>query len=99
MEEFKVDGKKYRLLQSQVGNLPLIIVRAKNGYVACNYIDKSVADKVGDVGAFVCGVKNVDDFMKSKIRGVTTWAEDSYGIREGMSVKKALELMDESCKK
>lgn len=94
MERVEVDGKKYLLLQKQIGNLPLIVIHAKNGYVACNYIDKEVAEKVGDVAAFVSGVKNVNDFMKAKIRGVTTWAEDSYGIREGMSVKKALELMD-----
>ena len=35
----------------------------------------------------------IDDLKKAKIREATTWAED-LGIREGMSVKKALELMD-----
>lgn len=94
MEKVEVEGNKYLALNRQIGNLPLIIVRAKNGYVACNYIDKNTADKVGDVAAFVSGVKNMDEFMRAKIRGVTSWAEDSYGIREGMSVKKALELMD-----
>ena len=96
MDKFEVDGKKYLSLNKQIGNLPLILVRAKNGYVACNYINKCTADKVGDVAAFVCGVKNTNDFMRAKIREVTTWAEDNYGIREGMSVKKALELMDKS---
>jgi uncharacterized protein YunC (DUF1805 family) len=33
------------------------------------------------------------DLKKAKIRQATTWAED-LGVREGMSVKKALELMD-----
>jgi len=41
----------------------------------------------------VAGVKTVDDLKKAKIRAVTSWAEN-LGIREGMSVKKALELMD-----
>lgn len=93
-EHIEIEGGKYSLVDKQIGNLPLIIIRAKNGYVACNYIDKGVADKVGDVAAFVSGVKNLDDFKKAKIRGVTSWAEEGYGVREGMSVKKALELMD-----
>lgn len=87
------EGKEYESLQQKIGNLPLIVIRAKNGYVACSYIDKGTAEKVGDIAAFVAGVKNVDDFKKAKIREVTTWAEN-LGIREGMSVKKALELMD-----
>lgn len=99
MEKFEIEGRKYLYLERQVGNLPLIIIRAKNGYVACNYIDKGVADKVGDVAAFVSGVKSRDDFLRAKIRGVTTWAEDGFGVREGMSVKKALELMDQTPEK
>jgi uncharacterized protein YunC (DUF1805 family) len=87
------DGRKYNALRQTLGNLPLIVVKAKKGYVACSYIDKETAEKVGDVAAFVSGVKCMDDFLKAKIRTTTTWAED-LGIREGMSVKKALEIMD-----
>ena len=92
-EEISFDGKKYVAVKRTIGNLPLIVVKAKNGYVACSYIDKQTAEKVGDVAAFVAGVKDTNDFMRAKIRHVTTWAEN-IGIREGMSVKKALELMD-----
>ena len=95
MEEFQCDGKKYLALSREIGNLPLIVVRAKTGYVACSYIDKETAEKIGDVAAFVSGVKSMDDFMRAKIRQTTSWAED-LGIREGMSVKKALEIMDSS---
>lgn len=94
-DKVEFEGKKYITLRQNIGNLPLIVVKAKNGYVACSYIDKQTAEKVGDVAAFVSGVKNVDDFKRAKIRRVTTWAEN-MGIREGMSVKKALEIMDNS---
>ncbi len=87
------DGRKYNALRQTLGNLPLIVVKAKKGYIACSYIDKETAEKVGDIAAFVSGVKCLDDLKKAKIRQATTWAED-LGIREGMSVKKALELMD-----
>jgi uncharacterized protein YunC (DUF1805 family) len=93
MDEISFDGKSYVALRHNIGNLPLIVVKAKKGYVACSYIDKETAEKVGDIAAFVSGVKELSDLKKAKIRHTTTWAED-LGIREGMSVKKALELMD-----
>ena len=94
MDEISFDGKKYVVHNIRdMGNLPFIVVRAKKGYVACSYVDKETAEKVGDIAAFVSGVKCLDDLKKAKIRQATTWAED-LGIREGMSVKKALELMD-----
>ncbi len=92
MEFVECEGKKYQVLQQDLGNLNLIVIKGKKGYVACSYIDKQTAEKVGDVAAFVSGVKCIDDVLKAKIRETTTWAED-LGIREGMSVKKALELM------
>jgi uncharacterized protein YunC (DUF1805 family) len=93
MDEISFDGKRYIALKQDIGNLPLIVVKAKKGYIACSYIDRETAEKVGDIAAFVSGVKCLDDLKKAKIRQATTWAED-LGIREGMSVKKALELMD-----
>jgi uncharacterized protein YunC (DUF1805 family) len=93
MDEISFDGKTYTALKQNIGNLPLIVVKAKNGYIACSYIDKETAEKVGDIAAFVSGVKELEDLKKAKIRHATSWAED-LGIREGMSVKKALELMD-----
>jgi len=93
MDEICFEGKKYVALKHDIGNLPLIVVKAKKGYIACSYIDKETAEKVGDIAAFVSGVKDLEDLKKAKIRVATTWAED-LGIREGMSVKKALELMD-----
>ena len=93
MDEISFEGKKYVALKQDIGNLPLIVVKAKKGYIACSYIDRETAEKVGDIAAFVSGVKCLDDLKKAKIRQATSWAED-LGIREGMSVKKALELMD-----
>lgn len=89
----EVEGKKYDVFEDKLGNLKLIVIKAKRGYVACSYIDKQTAEKVGDIAGFVAGVKCTDDMVRAKLRTVTSWAED-LGIREGMSVKKALEILD-----
>jgi len=93
MQEVEFCGRKYQAFQQTLGNLPMIVVKAKKGYIACSYINKETAEKVGDVAAFVSGVKCMNDFLSAKVKSTTTWAED-LGIREGMSVRKALELMD-----
>lgn len=87
------DGRKYVGLVFSLGNMPLIIIKARKGYIACSYLDKQSAEHLGDVAAFVAGVKCFDDMYRAKIRHMTAWAEE-IGVREGMSVKKALELMD-----
>ena len=92
-EKISYDDREYTGLSFQLGNVPLLIIKAKKGYVACTYVSKEAAEKFGDVAAFVTGVKSFEDMFKAKIRGFTSWADD-LGIREGMSVKKALELMD-----
>jgi len=77
----------------ELGNMPLLVLKAKKGYVACSYLDRASAENLGDIAAFVCGVNNFDELYNSKIKHMTAWAEE-MGIREGMSVKKALEIMD-----
>jgi len=92
-EAIDFEGKKYTGVKFQLGNVPLLILKANKGYVACSYIDKDAAEKLGDVACFVSGVKSFDDIYKAKVRGMTVWAEE-LGIREGMSVKKALEIIE-----
>ncbi len=93
-ETVEHEGKKYKVVKIELGNLPLLIIKAKKGYVACSYVDRVTAEKVGDVACFVSGVKTYSDMFKAKIREVTPWAED-IGIRQGMSVRKALELLED----
>ncbi len=93
VEPVEFDGKKYNGIRQNIGNMTLIVVRAKRGYIACSYLSKETAEKVGDIAAFVSGVKDYSEFFNAKIKKTTSWADD-MGIREGMSVRKALELMD-----
>lgn len=92
-KSIEIDGRKYSAFESELGNMKLIVIKAKRGYIACSYINQETAQKVGDVAGFVAGVKTIDDMLRAKLRSATTWAED-IGIREGMSVRKALEILD-----
>jgi uncharacterized protein YunC (DUF1805 family) len=87
------EGKKFVGLTFELGNMPLLILKCKKGYIACSYLDIKSAERMGDIAACVSGVKSFDELLKSKIKGMTVWAEE-IGIREGMSVKKAIELLE-----
>ncbi len=80
------------VIEKKIGNIPLIIVKAKHGYVASSYLNIDVAEKVGDVAAVVYNAKTLESFLKGKLGKVTTWAED-LGLREGMSVKRAIKII------
>ena len=77
----------------ELGSLPLIIVHCKKGYIATSYINKEMAEKVGDVAGFVKGVRTLDEFMKAKLKAVTSWG-DGAGLRDGMTVKRAIEMLN-----
>lgn len=87
------EGKKFIGLSFELGNMPLLVLKCKKGYIACSYVDKKSAEILGDIAAFVSGVKNFDELLRAKIKASTAWAEE-LGIREGMSVKKAIEILE-----
>lgn len=85
--------KLERIIVVEVGNLPIIIFKGKLGYIATAQICKESADRMGDVAAIVPAVNSVEAFLKSKLREVSEWAED-LGLRKGMTVKRAMRVLD-----
>ena len=81
------------VVYKKLGNISLIVVKAKKGYLSSSYLDIKTAEKVGDVAGVVRNVKSFEDFLKGKLDEVTTWAED-LGLRPGMSVKRAIKILN-----
>ena len=67
-EKISYDGREYVGVSFQLGNVPLLIIKAKKGYVACGYVSKEASEKFGDVAAFVTGVKTFEDMFRAKIK-------------------------------
>ena len=70
-ETLVFDGLEYRGLMFELGNMPLLVLKAKKGYVACSYLDKMSAEHLGDIAAFVCGVNSFEELYNSKIKHMT----------------------------
>ena len=82
-------NKKVLGYEMNLGSKNLIIIKANKGYVACGYIDKNMAEKLGDKAVFVRGVSNIDEMLESNIIDLTSFAEAS-GLKKGQAVREAL---------
>lgn len=78
-----------------MGNANLLLIKADKGFIMCGYLDIETAERLNDVACIVKGVENFDDMLNAKIAKVTTKAKE-LGIREGMSGKDALKILENS---
>jgi uncharacterized protein YunC (DUF1805 family) len=69
---------------------PLLIIKERNGFLACAYINPETCNKTGEACAIVSGVSDYADMKKAKIIAISESAE-KLGIKIGDPGQKALE--------
>ena len=79
-------------LKFDMGNAPLLVIKADRGFVMCGYLDTDIAERLGDVAAKVRGVNNLEDVLHAEVIDVTGHAK-ALGVKPGMKGHEALELM------
>jgi uncharacterized protein YunC (DUF1805 family) len=79
-------------LKLQLGNAPLLIIKASNGYASCSYLNIETANKLGDVAVIAKGVRNFKELLNAKLLEISEKAKER-GITKEMNVKEILELM------
>lgn len=93
IKQVDINGKKVVGIEvKDLGNAPLIIVKADKGYVMCGYLNIEVAEKLGDAAAIVSGVKSVEEMLKKPVKSVTSKARE-LGVEPGMKGREALQKM------
>ena len=70
-------------------NAPLILVKAKRGYVMCGYLNINAANKLGDIAGRVTGVKSFEDVLNAEIVEISDNAK-KLGLAVGMKGKEFL---------
>jgi uncharacterized protein YunC (DUF1805 family) len=68
---------------------PLLVIKKRNGFLACAYINPETCNKTGEACAIVSGVNDYDDMKKAKIIAVSESAE-KLGIKIGETGQEAL---------
>ncbi len=79
-------------LKLDMEHAPLLVIRAKKGFVMCGYLNMDIANKLGDVAVRVTGVKSFEDVLNAKAVDVSEAAK-KLGITAGMAAKDALNKM------
>ncbi|HDJ84084.1 MAG TPA: DUF1805 domain-containing protein [Desulfurococcaceae archaeon] len=75
-----------------LGNAPLILVKADKGYIMCGYLNIEIAEKLGDAAATVTGVSSIEELLEKNVKAVTSKAKN-LGIEPGMKGREALEKL------
>jgi uncharacterized protein YunC (DUF1805 family) len=73
-------------------NRPLLIVKGKNGFLACGYISVETCNATGDACAIVKGVSSYEDMYRATVVAVSGKALE-LGVVIGDSGAAALEKM------
>ena len=92
IEQIYLDKGSAIGLKLDMGHAPLLVIRAKKGFVMCGYLNMEVANKLGDAAVRVTGVRSFEDVLNARSVDVSEAAK-KMGIAVGMTAKEALEKM------
>jgi uncharacterized protein YunC (DUF1805 family) len=76
----------------ELGAAPLILIKAKKGYVMCGYLNMGAANKLGDIAGKVTGVKNFEDVLNADVVEVSENAK-KIGLKEGIKARDFLNAL------
>ena len=68
----------------ELDKAPLIVIKARRGYVMCGYLDMKTANKMGDIAGKVTGVDTFEDVIKAQIIELSEKAKKK-GFKIGMN--------------
>jgi len=86
-------GKKYaQALKCPLGTKNLIVIKGKSGYIACGYIDLSIAAKFNEVAVKISGVSNIKEALSAQVDSCTVNAK-KMGIYKGQPIKDVLKII------
>ncbi len=93
MTSLQIDGQEFHGVHVATGKSNILLIQAAGGFLACGYFDVAVANRLGDAAAIVTGVKNYDDMLAASVVRMSEAAQ-AAGVREGMSGREALALLN-----
>ena len=88
-QTMKLENGQVKGFLIELDHAPLILIKARQGYVMCGYLNINTANKLGDIAGRVTGVKSFDDVLQASIVEVSENAK-KIGLTEGMNVRDFL---------
>ncbi len=88
----RVGKKAVKAFATKLQSKSFVLIKGRNGYIMCGYINMDSAEKFGDVAVKVTGVSTIKDVLKSSVADSTTNAK-KLGIIAGMPIKEVLKII------
>ncbi len=92
LENTEIGGKNFEFFHMDMPSAPLLILRGKNGFIMCGYLNLEAAEKLGDFAVRVTGVKDLQTLLDAKVAGCTQKAL-SAGVEPGKKVSEILRFL------
>jgi uncharacterized protein YunC (DUF1805 family) len=93
IEEIKFRGHIFTGYVVELPAAPLVLVKAKNGFIMCGYLDINTANKLNQAACVVRGVGSIEEMLKKEVSEISSLAV-KYKIKKGMTGREALLKLD-----
>ncbi|MFA5270958.1 MAG: DUF1805 domain-containing protein [Candidatus Omnitrophota bacterium] len=91
-KKIKFGKKCIEALMVKLQKKNLIVLRGKNGYIMCGYLNLKAAQKINDVAVMIKGVSTINDALKTQVHSCTSAAK-CLGIKDGQPIKEILVII------
>ena len=92
LKKIKVGSKYVEACCFKLLKRNLIVIRGKNGYIMCGYLDMRVSSKFKEAAAKIIGVSNIKEALEASIFSCTLSAK-KLGINKGQKVVDVLKII------
>jgi len=77
-------------IKIQLGKAPLILIKARNGYIMCGYLNMDAANRLGDIAGKISGVNDFKEMLEKEVIEISEKAKE-MGIKPGITGGEFLE--------
>jgi uncharacterized protein YunC (DUF1805 family) len=78
-----------KIMKDEKGPL-VVLIKAEKGFIVCSNFSMKALEEKGVVAARIAGINSIETALETNIVEITSKAKE-LGLREGMTVRKALE--------
>ena len=78
-----------KVMKDEKGPL-VVLIKAEKGFIVCSNFSMKALEEKGVAAARIAGINSIETALETNIVEITSKAKE-LGLREGMTVRKALE--------
>lgn len=90
--KIRIGKKSIEAVVFKLASKNLIVIKGREGYIMCGYLDLKAAEKFKDLAVKITGVSTIADALKARVYSATSRAR-RLGIYRGQPIKEVLRII------